>query len=341
MKPTFSIIFFTVISGAGLGFLSLLSLADLCPADTLPRPALTSGIAAAFALISIGLASSALHLARPSNAWRALSRFRTSWLSREAVLAVALVGTTLLYGGIAASTAGVALRLPVAALVCVLCVAVLFCTAMIYASLKPIRQWHTRWTPACYLLLGHWSGALLLLAFAIAYGAAVPPYAWMAAAIGVAALVAKLAYWRAIATDAGTLTLERAIGVREGVRPPGGAVGPPQGARPLGGAARSDVRGDPASIAQARLFDLGHSHPTFLTHEFGFTLARKHARALRALSLALVFAVPALAWIAGARSAGAVSLLSLVCILGLFAERWLFFAEARHTVRLYHGDART
>lgn len=317
MKPTFSIIFFTVISGAGLGFLSLLSLADLCPADTLPRPALTNGIAAAFALISIGLASSALHLAKPSNAWRAFSRFRTSWLSREAVLAVTLVALTLLYGGIAASTAGVALRLPVAAVVCVLCVAVLFCTAMIYASLKPIRQWHTRWTPACYLLLGHWSGALLLLAFAIAYGAAVTPYAWMAAAIGIAALVAKLAYWRAIATDAGTLTLERAIGVREGVRP-------------------SNV-----SIAQARLFDLGHSHPTFLTHEFGFTLARKHARALRALSLTLVFAVPALAWIAGARSAGAVSLLALVCILGLFAERWLFFAEARHTVRLYHGDART
>src|SRR6478735_6487800 len=104
MKPTFSIIFFTVISGAGLGFLSLLSLADLCPAETLPRPALTSGIAAAFALIGVGLASSALHLAKPSNAWRAFSRFRTSWLSREAVLAASLVATTLLYAAIATSS---------------------------------------------------------------------------------------------------------------------------------------------------------------------------------------------------------------------------------------------
>ncbi len=84
---------------------------------------------------------------------------------------------------------------------------------MIYASLKPIRQWHTRWTPACYLLLGHWSGALLLLALVIAYGAAAAPYAWLAAVIGVAALVAKLGYWRAMAADAGVLTLERAIGV--------------------------------------------------------------------------------------------------------------------------------
>ncbi|MEP6943875.1 MAG: DmsC/YnfH family molybdoenzyme membrane anchor subunit [Betaproteobacteria bacterium] len=318
MKPTFSIIFFTVISGAGLGLLSLLSLADLFPGEMFPRRALTSGIAAAFALISVGLASSVLHLAKPSNAWRAFSRFRTSWLSREAVLSASLVAATLLYGAIAAfTTAGDALRLPVAAIVWVLCIAVLFCTAMIYTSLKPIRQWHTRWTPACYLLLGHWSGALLLLALAIAFGAAAAAYAWLAAAIGIAALVAKLGYWRAIAADPGALTLERAIGVREGVRPPG------------------------MSIAQARLFDLGHTHGTFLTHEFGFTIARKHARALRALSLALVFAVPALAWIAGARSAGAVSLLALLCIFGLLAERWLFFAEARHTVRLYHGDART
>jgi len=28
-------------------------------------------------------------------------------------------------------------------------------------------------------------------------------------------------------------------------------------------------------------------------------------------------------------------------MLGLTAERWLFFAEARHTVRLYHGDRTT
>ena len=48
--------------------------------------------------------------------------------------------------------------------VCVLAWGVLFCTAMIYASLKPIRQWRTAWTPAAYLLLGHWSGALLVLA---------------------------------------------------------------------------------------------------------------------------------------------------------------------------------
>ncbi len=95
------------------------------------------------------------------------------------------------------------------------------------------------------------------------------------------------------------------------------------------------------SVAQARLFDAGHSHGTFLTHEFGFTLARRHASALRAAALLLVFGVPAFALAAGISSAGAAAAVAALCILGLLAERWLFFAEARHTVRLYHGDART
>ena len=316
MKPTLSIIFFTVISGTGLGLLSLLALVDVCPVDVLPKSAYTSGIALALAFIVVGLASSALHLAKPSNAWRAFSRFRTSWLSREAVFAAALVAVTFLYGGSVAGGVHDAIRVSIAMLTSLLCIAVLFCTAMIYASLKPIRQWHTRWTPACYLLLGYWSGALVLLALALAYEAQPMPFEWLAVAIGLAALAAKLAYWRAVGDDADAVTLERAIGVREGVRPPG------------------------TTVAQARLFDAGHSHGTFLTNEFGFKLARTHATALRATAVLLVFGVPALAFIAGWHNVGAAGAVAALCIAGLFAERWLFFAEARHTVRLYHGDPR-
>jgi DMSO reductase anchor subunit len=316
MKPSFSIILFTVSSGAGLGLLSLLALADLCPVQLLPSRALTIGIALALALVIVGLAASGLHLAKPSNAWRAFSQFRTSWLSREAVFAAALCAVALGYGGSVAAGIGGSLRVLLGALAWSLSCAVLFCTAMIYASLKPIRQWHTRWTPANYLLLGHWSGAVLLLGLARTYAADPAPFAWLAGCIGLAALAAKLAYWHAARGEVGTLTLERAIGVREGVRPPG------------------------VTVAQARLFDAGHSHGTFLTNEFGFTLARRHATALRASALALGFGVPAVWILAGAHDAGLVLAVGF-CIMGLLAERWLFFAEARHTVRLYHGDART
>jgi len=48
------------------------------------------------------------------------------------------------------------------------------------------------------------------------------------------------------------------------------------------------------------------------------------------------------AWIASGTTNAAVAwLAAIVCLAGLLAERWLFFAEAQHTVRLYHGAPRT
>ena len=215
MKPSLSIIFFTVSSGAGLGLLALVSLADLCPVDLLPKSALAAGVFLGLSLVVAGLAVSVLHLAKPSNAWRALSRFRTSWLSREAVFAAALVAMASIYGWVVLAGSPAALRLFVAVAVCLLAWIVMICTAMIYASLKPIRQWRTRWTPVNYFLLGHWSGALLLLLLASAYSGDESAFAWLALGIGIAALFTKLGYWRAIADDSSAPTIERAIGVRE------------------------------------------------------------------------------------------------------------------------------
>jgi hypothetical protein len=40
-------------------------------------------------LVSLGLLSSTFHLGHPERAWRAFSQWRSSWLSREGVAAVA------------------------------------------------------------------------------------------------------------------------------------------------------------------------------------------------------------------------------------------------------------
>src|SRR5258708_3655104 len=186
MKPALSIIFFTVSSGGGLGLLALIALADLVVPGSLPPDALWRGALLGVVLLAAGLASSVLHLANPANAWRSFSRFRTSWLSREAVFAIGLF--------------------PIAAL---------------------------------YIVL-------------LANGSA-----------GVASLAAKLAYWYTIGRSAPT-TMAHAIGVDQGVRGPGAL-----------------------SVAHARLLDVGHSHGTFLTDEFGFVLARRHATTLRAVALVL------------------------------------------------------
>jgi DMSO reductase anchor subunit len=317
VKPSLSIIFFTVSSGAGLGLLALLALGDLFD-HALPSGALMQGIAIALALVAAGLASSVLHLAKPANAWRAFSRFRTSWLSREAVFAACLFPIALGYGALAWTDENGPLSVVAALGAVLLSWAALASTAMIYASLKPIRQWHSAWTPINYLLLGHWSGAVVLLGLARVHTAHERSFGWLAGALGVAALIAKIGHWRAIAAGAPDApTLERAIGVEEGVRPPG------------------------MTVARARLFDVGHSHGTFLTDEFGFVLARRNAVALRIAALSAGFLVPG-AWIIyGAASARMAWLAAIVCLSGLLAERWLFFAEAQHTVRLYHGAPRT
>jgi sulfite dehydrogenase (quinone) subunit SoeC len=79
VKPPLSVIFFTVLSGAGLGLFALLVMADLLSAGTVvsQRARIIAG-AAALALVAAGLGSSVLHLANPRNAWRALSQFRHS-----------------------------------------------------------------------------------------------------------------------------------------------------------------------------------------------------------------------------------------------------------------------
>src|SRR5262249_10992868 len=147
MKPAFSIIFFTVGSGAGLGLLALAALFDLVSPDALSSQTLWRSALFALILIAASLASSTMHLANPKNAWRSLARVRTSWLSREAAFALALFPVAGLYLVLAAKGNTGPARAVLALASVLLAWAVLFCTAMIYASLKPIRQWHTWWTP--------------------------------------------------------------------------------------------------------------------------------------------------------------------------------------------------
>ena len=89
MHPAYSVIVFTTASGAGLGLLAWLALLGLLDLVATERWLGFTGLALAFVLITGGLLSSTSHLGRPERAWRAFSQWRTSWLSREGVAAVA------------------------------------------------------------------------------------------------------------------------------------------------------------------------------------------------------------------------------------------------------------
>ena len=92
-----------------------------------------------------------------------------------------------------------------------------------------------------------------------------------------------------------------------------------------------------------RLLDVGHSSGTFLTDEFGYQVARFRLMVLRTLVFVLAFLLPALliSGVVGAVSAGHVMAAAVLAYAGIFVERWLFFAEARHVVNLFHGAQST
>jgi len=308
MNPALSIVFFTVASGAGLGLAVWLLAAQLAGATDPSRGGF--GVAAALAAlrVSAGLLSSTLHLANPRNAWRAFSRFRTSWLSREGVLALALYPLGALHlwlslrGSPLASASAVALI--------AMALATVASTAMIYACLKTVPRWRTWHTPVSYLLYALASGGLLWGAIDASTGGGASRIG-LALGLALAAALVKLAFYAKFSNRVHA-TLNEALAVPET-------------------AAAGRVQG------RVRLLDAGHSHGTFLTHEFGFELARGRAGTLRAAMFVLTAAAPAvLAW-AGAAGAWAAA----ACFLaGVLLERWLFFAQAQHVVRLYHGQQR-
>lgn len=337
MKPALSVILFTVLSGAGLGALAVVGLAELAMrvlgSSLTWSPALTVMTAVALLLVVGGFCASTLHLANPRNAWRSLARWRTSWLSREALGALVLMPVAFGYIVLHAMRAAAAATLAVAVVLDTTAWVLLYCTAMIYASLKPIRQWHTLRVPLVLALLAHASGSLLVVCAQAASATDVAGWSVAALLLFVAALVVKLEYWRFVGDASGGVTLARALGVPQGVGPPSSNGG--------------------ATVA-SRLLDAGHSKRTFLTDEFVNTPASATRRWMRISAVLAGFVVP-LGWLAyGAASVknvhdaapdwrmGAAAFVAFVaCLAGLTAERWLFFAEARHTVRLYHGEATT
>src|SRR5881394_922140 len=89
MHPALSVIFFTAISGCGYGLLFLLGLGLAVNPQIFGRIDALLLLATGAVFAAAGLTSSLFHLGQPQRAWRALSQWRSSWLSREGVAAIA------------------------------------------------------------------------------------------------------------------------------------------------------------------------------------------------------------------------------------------------------------
>ena len=221
MHPAYSVIFFTVASGAGYGLLFLLGAYAIVGGLPLDTAFGWVSFVTAFGLVSAGLLSSFAHLGHPERALMAFSQWRTSWLSREGVLAVAayvpagLFALTWLFFSDRAAPGGQGETLitVLAAATMLFSLVTVYATAQIYASLKPIRQWNNAYVLLVYPGLAFTSGAVLLNALAALFA---EPQGSMAAlalvALGVGYGVKEL-YWRHIDNSAPRSTAESATGL--------------------------------------------------------------------------------------------------------------------------------
>ena len=311
MHPAFSVIFFTTVSGAGYGLLALMSL--LAALGRLPADRWfgLAGLGLALTAVAVGLLSSTFHLGHPERAWRALSQWRSSWLSREGLIAcVTFVPSGLFAVGwvLLGTHDGVWAAFGLATFL--LSLATIACTSMIYASLKPIPHWSNGWTLPAYLTLGLMTGALWLGALAGAFGLGDRLFIWIALGLILLAAVVKLAYWRNIDHAQPRSTAESATGL--------------------------------GSLGKVRLLEAPHSGENYLLREMGFRIARKHAIKLRRIAILLAFLLPLLSTLLLLVLPPAMDIAlafpaAISAMAGVFVERWLFFAQARHAVTLYYG----
>jgi sulfite dehydrogenase (quinone) subunit SoeC len=307
MHPALSIIFFSTASGAGFGLLLLTGIA--APLGLVPQNAGFgfASLAVAAALAVAGLSSSTLHLGRPERAWRAFSQWRTSWLSREGVFSVLTFVPAAIFGIgwvlLGRTTGFVGLCGILAA---ALAAVTIICTGMIYASLKPISQWHNGWVVPNYLVLGLMAG-LLLLDLIVRFWAQPVGIPAMTLIVVVLAWWFKERYWRFIDTGAAPSSISSATGLGR--------------------------RG------KVRLLEPPNTEENYLLKEMGFQIARKHRLRLRLIARITAFIVPLLATLLALAAASTLAAVIAVlsAALGLVVERWLFFAEAKHTVMLYYG----
>ncbi len=312
MHPAYSVILFTTASGAGYGLLALLGLGaalDVEFPQTYWFPLVALGLA--LGLITVGLLSSTFHLGHPERAWRAFSQWRSSWLSREGVAAVATYIPAGLFGLMwLGDWDGTMTWQSLGVLSAIGAAVTVWCTGMIYGSLTTIRQWNHPLVTPVYMVLAVSTGASLFCPLMAAFGAVQPWHIVMAAGAMGGAILMKCVYWWSIDREPRVLTIEAATGLgRRGV---------------------------------VRQLEAPHTQENFVQREMGYSIGRKHAKKLRAVCLVggfgLATSLQALALLAqGPLQTGLLAASIAPAAVGVIVERWLFFAQAQHVVTLFYG----
>lgn len=326
MHPAFSVIFLTTLIGAGQGlFMALVtgqvySLANLLePQDSVTFYA--TGSFLAMILLGGGLVAAVFHLGKPSyfltRAWRGITQWRTSWLSRELLALPAFMVLVILFGGahffeLTEPLFVVKGQLPVDPTLILgvvgafLSIVLFVSTAMIYASLRFLQEWHSPLTVANFILFGLASGFTLAAAFSAWTGVQLVAFfgTWAVIFTILAAITRGFSMYRNGRIKHKS-TLRSAIGVRHN---------------------------------RIRQNTMGFMGGSFNTREFFHGVSDGTLALIKSFFVLSVFLVPvALLGASNALESAYLPMLAFaVQYVGLLAERWYFFAEAKHPQNLYY-----
>jgi DMSO reductase anchor subunit len=307
MNPAFSVVVFTTAAGTAQGLVVVLAIALLAGVP-MAASFVRASLLVAIVLLVAGLASSMLHLGRPARAWRAATMWRTSWLSREVIVLPAFIALVTLWWLAAREPASLPARLALPLAAIAVAALLWYCTAMIYACLRFIEEWAQPLTIVNFVLLGLSSGSVLASALAALAGEprALALAAPTALVLTLVAGASRTAAWRRNAVLRHRSTLQTATGIRS------------------------------ARLAQT---SMGMSAGSFNTREFFHRASASALRSVKGIAVVLGFAVPAV--LTAGVAAGVLGDLACVVALlvqapGLIADRWLFFAQAKHPQNLYY-----
>jgi len=308
VHPAFSVIFLTTLIGVGQGLFLALYAAEIGAAfHRLPEQDASfysTGSFIVLGFLALGLSASFFHLGRPERAWRTAAMWRTSWLSREVIVLPAFMAVVLAYG--LAHIYDGRSTLFIGAIGTFLGIALFVCTAMIYACIRFLQEWATPWTVVNFTVLGCASGFTLAAAYAHATAPELAAgYACAAILLTFVALCTRMASLIRNARIRPRSTLQTAIGIKH-----------------------------PQIVQKAQGFMGG----SFNTREFFHGKPEAVVQAVKWGFVVLVFPVPAALLAAGAvwNIPGLFGAAFAAQYAGLIAERWFFFAQARHPQNLYY-----
>lgn len=305
MRPATPLLVLTIgqglAGGIAVGLAALMWMGRLTPEEAAILVLIALGTAA------VGGMGSFFHMHNLKAARYVMRRLKTSWLSREAL-------TTALFGGLLAvlavwtvfdgpgtSSVGYRIVLVITALAGLVA---MWVTAMLYATIPAVLSWHTPVTVLNFMLVGIASGVGITAGWVS--GA---QQLWVGFAMWLAlTAVVKWLHWGHFRRAHGQIRAETGTGL---------------------------------PFSPYRLQDTGTSKPPYRTQTQVWPVI--HPALLRTVKIWTVswfFAIPlagVLVW-QTAGWGGARWFLPIGALLGVITERWLFFADATHSSRVFFVD---